>query len=385
MNFEFLKPINEELLELTQNLPKSTLGKNIKKHTSKSGMPSLKNIQIVLLGVLETRASVHNRSKIKLNQIRKELYRLHTGTWSIKIADLGDLEKGNTVQDTYFALKKITSYLLKKQIIPIIIGGGQDLTHAIYRAYDQLEQTVNLVCVDSKFDLGNLQDPLTSESFLSKVIMQEPNNLFNYSNIAYQTYYNAQEEIELLDSLYFEAYRLGEIQNNIKIVEPVLRDADMVSIDLSAIKNTESPAICNGTPNGLSGENICTIARYAGISDKVTSFGIYEYQPKYDIKNQTAQLIAQIIWYFIEGVNFRANDYPFGTKDKYKKYMVPIENEVLTFYKSHKSGRWWIEIDLSENNKFKRHTLIPCTYKDYLDATKQEIPERWYKTMRKLM
>lgn len=385
MNFEFLKPINEELLELTQNLPKSTLGKNIKKHTSKSGMPSLKNIQIVLLGVLETRASVHNHSKIKLNQIRKELYRLHTGTWSIKIADLGDLEKGNTVQDTYFALKKITSYLLKKQIIPIIIGGGQDLTHAIYRAYDQLEQTVNLVCVDSKFDLGNLQDPLTSESFLSKVIMQEPNNLFNYSNIAYQTYYNAQEEIELLDSLYFEAYRLGEIQNNIKIVEPVLRDADMVSIDLSAIKNTESPAICNGTPNGLSGENICTIARYAGISDKVTSFGIYEYQPKYDIKNQTAQLIAQIIWYFIEGVNFRANDYPFGTKDKYKKYMVPIENEVLTFYKSHKSGRWWIEIDLSENNKFKRHTLIPCTYKDYLDATKQEIPERWYKTMRKLM
>ena len=117
----------------------------------------------------------------------------------------------------------------------------------------------------------------------------------------------------------------------------------------------------------------------------MTSFGIYEYNPKFDLKNQTAQLISQMIWYFIEGVNYRANDYPFGLKDNYQKYIVPIENEVLNFYKSNKSGRWWMEINLNESNKFKRHALIPCAYQDYICATNQEIPDRWLKTLKKLV
>ena len=76
-----------------------------------------------------------------------------------------------------------------------------------YRAYDSLEQTVNITAVDSRFDLGNPEDDLTSQSYLSKVIMQEPSNLFNYSNVGYQTYFNAQEEIELLDNLFFDSSR----------------------------------------------------------------------------------------------------------------------------------------------------------------------------------
>jgi hypothetical protein len=188
-----------------------------------------------------------------------------------------------------------------------------------------------------------------------------------------------------LEGLFFEAYRLGEVSSAIQLVEPVLRDADIVSIDLSSIKNSDAPANNNATPNGFTGAEICAISRYAGISDKVSSFGIYEYNPKFDIKNQTAQLISQMIWYFIEGVNYRANDYPFGLKDNYQKYIVPIENEVLNFYKSNKSGRWWMEINLNESNKFKRHALIPCAYQDYISATNQEIPDRWLKTLKKLV
>lgn len=215
--------------------------------------------------------------------------------------------------------------------------------------------------------------------------MTEPNNLFNYANIGYQTYYNAQNEIDLIDSLFFEAYRLGEVSNDIQIVEPILRDADIVSVDLSSIKNGEAPANQNAEPNGFSGAEICAIARYAGISDKVTSFGIYEYNPKFDIKNSTAKLVSQIVWYFIEGVNYRANDYPFGLMDNYQKFIVPIEDQILNFYKSNKSGRWWMEINITKNNKFKRHALIPCTYQDYISATQQEIPDRWLKTLKKIV
>ncbi len=386
MNFEYLNPVDAALVAYAKMQPNQTFGQCIEIYTTQHDFPDLSNKKIAIVGVEEGRASVgNNETGADLDQIRKELYKLYLGNWPVSLVDLGNIKQGNTIEDTYFALGNLLSELIKNKITPIIIGGGQDLTYANYRAYDTLEQTVNIVAVDNKFDLGSIDDELTSQSFLSKVVMNQPNNLFNYSNIGYQTYYNSQEEIDLLDSLFFETYRLGEVSNSLQLVEPLMRDADIVSVDIAAIKNADAPANRNATPNGFTGAEICAISRYAGISDKVTSFGIYEYNAQFDSKTQTAQLISQMIWYFIEGVNYRAKDYPFGLKDNYQKYIVPIEDQVLNFHKSNKSGRWWMEINLNENNKFKRHALIPCTYQDYISATNQEIPDRWLKTLKKLV
>ena len=386
MNFDYLLPVDDALITYAKMQPIISFGQSIEIHTAQNGFPSLENKKIAILGVQEDRVSVGNSGTGKdLDAIRKELYQLYPGNWPINVADLGNIQQGNTIEDTYFALNELLSYLLKRGVIPVILGGGQDLTYSNYRAYDLLEQTVNIVAVDSKFDLGSIEDELTSQSYLSKIVMNQPANLFNFCNIGYQTYFNSQEEIELLESLFFETHRLGEVSNSIQLVEPVLRDADIVSIDMSSVKNADAPANNNATPNGFSGAEICAISRYAGISDKVTSFGIYEYNSKYDVKNQTAQLISQMIWYFIEGVNYRANDYPFGLKDNYQKYIVPIEDQLLNFHKSNKSGRWWMEININKNNKNSRHTLIPCTYQDYISATNQEIPDRWFRTLKKIV
>ena len=386
MNLDYLKPVNDDLLAQAKMQTNQNLGQSIQVYTSKDEFPDLDKTKIAIIGVLEGRASEKNYGVgTGIDAIRTELYQLYPGNWPVNVADLGDIQQGNTIEDTYFAVKETVAYLLKRNIIPLIIGGGQDLTYSNYRAYDELEQTVNLVAVDSKFDLGSIDDELTSETYLSKIVMNQPANLFNFCNIGYQTYFNSQDEIDLLDSLFFETHRLGEVLNSMQIVEPVLRDADIVSIDMSAAKNSEAPANKKASPNGFTGVEMCAISRYAGISDKVTSFGIYEYNAIYDDKNQTALLISQMIWYFIEGVNYRANDYPFGLKDRYQKYIVPIDDQLLNFHKSNKSGRWWMEIALNENNKNKRHTLIPCTYEDYISATNQEIPDRWIRTLKKIV
>jgi arginase family enzyme len=386
MIFDYLIPVDDSLLAHSKMQSNQTFGQCIDIYTEQNGFPSLENKKIAIVGVNEGRASEGNYGTGEgIENIRKELYNLYPGNWPTNVVDLGDIQQGNTIEDTYFALGELLTNLIKNGIIPVIIGGSQDLTYSNYRAYDKLEQTVNIVAVDSKFDLGSIDDELTSQSYLSKIVMNQPTNLFNYCNIGYQTYFNSQDEIDLLDSLFFETHRLGEVSNNMQIVEPVLRDADIVSIDLSAVKNSEAPANKNASPNGFTGAEICAISRYAGISDKVTSFGIYEYNAKFDNKNQTAQLISQMIWYFVEGVNYRANDYPFGLKDRYQKFIVPIDDQLLNFHKSNKSGRWWMEIELSDNNKFKRHTLIPCTYQDYISATNQEIPERWIRTLKKIV
>ena len=386
MNQDFLTPVKESVVTQLMLQSDLCLGKKIRIHTEKDGFPELDTIQIAILGIQEDRNSQNNFGcGENLHHIRTKLYQLFPGNWNTNIADLGNVLKGNEVSDTYFAVSEIITSLLKKNIIPVIIGGGQDITYVNYRAYDSLEQTVNITAVDSRFDLGNLNDPLTSQSYLSKIIMQEPNNLFNYSNVGYQTYFNSQEEIKLLDSLFFDAQRLGKAKE-LENIEPAFRNSDIVSIDIGAIRQSEAPANNNASANGFYGEEICAIARYAGISDKVSSFGIYEYNSKLDSNHQTANLIAQMIWYFIEGVNFRVKDYPFSGKENYQKFTVLLEDDdPITFYKSNKSGRWWIEINILSNNKYKRHALIPCTYKDYTDATKQIIPEKWYKAMRKLV
>ena len=386
MNFDFLTPIKDTIIAHLVLQSAQSLGRNIVIHSAQNGFPELDKVQIAIFGVLEDRNAQDNLGcGENLDAVRKHLYQLFPGNWHTNIADLGDIQKGNSVNDTYFAVNKLITYLLKQDIIPVVIGGSQDITYANYRAYDSFEQTVNIVSVDGKFDIGSADDELNSRSYLSKIVMDEPTNMFNFSNIGYQTYYNSQEELDLLESLFFEAYRLGEVKDLTK-VEPILRDADMVSIDIGSIRQSEAPANNNCSPNGFYGEEICAISRYAGISDKVTSFGIYEYNPRQDRNYQTAHLISQMIWYFIEGVNYRAKDYPYSTKETYQKFIVLADNDdPINFYKSDKSGRWWMEINILTNNKYKRHTLIPCTYQDYLEATEQKVPERWYKAQRRLM
>ncbi len=380
MDFDFLKPISEEVVAFISGLNSQHLGNKMVLHTSEQ-FPDINKIKIAIIGVLDNRGDSKAISDVDLTPIRKELYSLYPGNWEASIADLGDIEAGNSIEDTYFALKSVIASLIKNKIIPIIIGGSQDLTYPMYRAYDDLEQMVNLVSIDHKFDLGKESDPISSGSYLTKIIVKEPNNLFNYCNIGYQTFYNSQEEIDLIEKLFFDAYRLGDVCNNVAIAEPVFRDADLVSLDLGSIKSSDSGNFIKFAPNGFNGKEICSLSRYAGISDKVTSFGIFNQNNS----QQESILITQIIWYFIEGFHYRSNEYPFGSKENYLKYIVPLEEEELIFYKSDKTERWWIEIPFIShlNNKLKRNTLLPCSHDEYLVACHNEMPERWWKAQRK--
>lgn len=380
MEFDFLSPLDNEIVAFRNELSSQQLGSKIVLHTSQD-FPEVTKVSIGIIGVLENRGNSFGNQDIDLTAVRHELYQLYPGNWDVSVADFGNIQAGNTIQDTYFALKKVAAQLIKNKVIPIVIGGSQDLTYALYRAYDNLEQMVNLVAVDSKFDFGKESDAITSSSYLTKIIIEEPNNLFNYCNIGYQTYYNSQEEIDLVEKLFFDGYRLGEVANNIAIAEPVFRDADVVSIDINSVKSSDSGNFKQFIPNGFNGKEICALSRYAGISDKVSSFGIFNHNDT----EQESVLIAQIIWYFIEGYHYRSNEYPFGSRENYLKYIVPIEGEELVFYKSDKTDRWWIEIPftVNGNNKLKRNTLLPCSHEEYLVACDQELPERWWKAQRK--
>ncbi|MEY2963869.1 MAG: hypothetical protein RL754_1130 [Bacteroidota bacterium] len=380
---EHLSPVPDSVFQHLPVLDAQQLGASIVTHTEMDGLPDLEGIRVAIIGVQEDRRAYRNVGcDGAADAIRPYLYQLYAGKWDFKIADLGNLYKGEKHSDTLFLLADITKDLLQKGIITIVIGGSQELTYAGYRAYDSLEQTVNVVAVDARLDVGSEGRDLDHQSYVSHMVLQEPHNLFNFTNLGYQTYFNNPDEIALIDKLFFEAVRLGQLQHHIGRTEPFVRDADLLSIDIGAIRQSYNPGTFYTSPHGFSGEELCALMRYAGMSDRLTQVGLFEYNPRLDVHGQSAHLCAHALWYFFEGISLRFGDYPVGSRTNYEKYTVLVdEDETLNFFKSPKSGRWWIEVPKGLEDD--RVQLVPCDYEDYSEALSGKIPARWWKAQQK--
>ena len=219
------------------------------------------------------------------------------------------------------------------------------------------------------------------------MISHKPNHLFNFVNIGYQSFFVKPEEVHLLEGLNFEINRLGKVKSNMHKIEPMLRNTDFLSFDMSSVRSSSFMSNIYVTPNGFDGEESCKIARYAGISDKITSFGIFEYNQELDKLNQGSQLISQMMWYFIEGVKSRKYELNPNI-DNCVKYTVAFEDEQtkIEFFKSQTSGRWWMGVPFknSTTDSFDNY-FVACTYEDYQQANKGEIPKRWIKTYNRFL
>lgn len=316
---------------------------------------------------------------------REVFYGLHhEQAWKTPIYDLGDILPGNTLEDTYFAVAKVVAELVKNKVIPIVIGGSQDLTVAMYNGYESLEQLVNICSIDHSLDLGSPNEEINASGFLSQILLKRPCYLFNHANIGLQIPYASAKEFDLFEKLYFDICRLGEFNQDFTKAEPHIRNADIINIDFQSIKASETMNV-NGIPNGFYAEQICQIARYAGISDKVTSFGVFNFE---SVNAMSDKLLAEIIWYFIQGTMSRKGDFPIGSKAEYTRFTVFLEESgrEIVFFKSNKSARWWMEVPYppQSGTKYERHHMVPCNKLDYDNAMKNEMPDLWWKTYQKL-
>ncbi|WP_448139409.1 formimidoylglutamase [Sphingobacterium siyangense] len=350
-----------------------------------------KQPQLAIVGVEEDRASMNNNGTDKApDAVRKHLYALYQGDYKMNIVDLGNIKAGNKIQDTYIALKSVVEELVKENILPIIIGGGQDLTYAQYLGYQNLERKIELAIIDARFDLDeeNAENvSLNSRSYVNHIILHQPDYLFNLNAIAYQTYLVSKESINMYDKLFFNATRVGMIAGKMDQSEPLIRAADLISFDIGAVRASEAPGNANAMPNGLFGDEACQLARYAGMSDKCSSIGFYEFNPTFDPMEQTAMLVSQMIWCFIDGYYNRKQDTPLYPKSSYIIYRTTLENEEheLVFVKSKKSDRWWIQVPyFGSKSVNERYYLVPCRYEDYQLAVSGEMPDLWWKTHQKL-
>ena len=343
---------------------------------------------IAIVGVPEVRNAWQNPScSLAPDEIRRQFYQLYAWRKDVRIIDLGNLRLGNTVEDTYRAVAEVIAHLVENNVVPVILGGSNDLAFANYRAYEMMERVANVVAIDACFDLGNENKPIRSDAYVNKMVLQQPNFLLNYANIGFQSYMNSPESVSMMESLFFETYRVGLMRRNLDEVEPVVRNADMVSLDISAVRRPDAPGCPHSSSNGFYGEEICQIAKFVGLSDKLSSFGIYEYDPTLDFNNQTSQLIAHILWYFVEGFIFRQSEGQFRNKNDYRQFNISVTGalEEMVFFNSKKSGRWWVIVPIYQKDKDQvQHYYLPCSQRDYQLACEDKISDRWWRTYHKI-
>jgi formiminoglutamase len=332
---------------------------------------------IVLVGCGEWRgADKNNDYSNSPNAIRRQLYKMYYWHEAIKIADAGNIRQGATLNDSRAALLSVLLEIHKAGKIAVVLGGSHDLTMQQYEVFKKEGQMAIASVADMLIDLDESEET-NDGSFLMDMLTETPNFITHYSHIAFQSYYAHPRMLETLDKLRFDFFRLGKVKEQIEDMEPVLRTSNLFSFDISAVRYSDAPSNINGSPNGLDGEETCQLTRYAGMSNELTSFGIYGYKEEDDQHNMTARLISQMIWYFVDGYLVRKTEAKLTERDEFVAFNVAFTDNNTTFLKSKRTNRWWM--------KLPDHSFVPCTYYDYLVASNDEIPERWLREQERLL
>ena len=405
----FFQPVDPELCQSVET--RNSFFRSITVYTDT--FPDYESADIALIGITENRGTNAVGVSEAADAVREALYSLKKGTGAYHIVDLGNLVNGHSLEETYTRVREVCNTLMAHNTLPIVIGGSHDIDYGLYLAYEDLERLVNLVSVDAYIDIQTHQEQHSegnqSRNHLHYILTHEKNYLLNYSHVAYQSYLVDKQAPALLERFYFDTYRLGMAHQDITTLEPVARNADMLSFDISAIKSTDAPGHARAQPFGLTGQEACQLCWYAGHSERLSSAGFFEYSPpEDDPRRTTASVIATMIWYLIEGYYHRTYEGNFESRD-FTKYIVPMVSipEQITFYKAKRSEKWWMEVPrsgetrsgetrsgglppsetrsgwtrlemgLSTGSLNARRSIVPCDPSDYHRAVQGDLPDRW--------
>lgn len=362
---DFLTPVNRSVLSQDQGYREGQIGQAIAVY--EDAFPDIDRAHLVLVGCGEQRGSGLLTESGAADEVRTAFYNLYHWHSDIKLADVGNIRIGKTLTDTYAALKLVLRELSDAGKTVVVLGGSHDLTVAQYQAFADKQQAIDAAGVDAIIDI-NLDSPARSDHFLMDLLTAEPNYMNHYNHLAFQSYFVHPRMLETMDKLRFDCFRVGMVKERIEEMEPVLRGCHIFSFDITALAHAFAPANVV-TPNGLTGEEACTLMQFAGMSSNMRSIGLYGFQPENDRDALTAKQLAQMLWYLMDGLSRATREAPLDERQSFNEFHTVFAEVESHFLQSKKTGRWWMQLPGGQ--------WMACSHRDYLLASNNQIPERW--------
>ncbi len=366
----YISPLRHSDIDVHEYQP-TQLGSRVRFITTEN--MAIDDLDLIIIGCGEMRGQFSQATYSNgPDLLRDELYRMHYWHHELKIGDMGNIIEGATLNDTRAALRTLLTELNSLEKKVLLLGGSHDLTIQQYEVFRTAEKVIDFTVIDMLADLND-QPGMRYDNYLAEALTSTPNFVRNFNLIGFQSYYVNPHVIETFDKLRFDCIRVGKAREDLEQIEPILRSSHIASIDINCVKYSDAPANKFASPNGFFGDEICKITRYAGMSESLRTLGIYGYQPENDQHQITAKLIAQMIWYYIDGLYVQKEEAPLHDKHQFLEYHITFTDNDTVFYKSKKTNRWWMKLNAEQ--------VIPCSYQDYLTACNNEIPERWLREM----
>ena len=146
----YFSPLSEDLYADKNRWETTQIGRQIETYTA-NFFPDLKSVEIALFNIPEYEGSSNSASETDC-KIRPLFYSFHLENIP-RIVDLGTLQLIAGRKESFQIIQLVCAELLYNGIIPVVIGGGHDVSYAIYKAYVSLDKFISLTVVDSKFDI----------------------------------------------------------------------------------------------------------------------------------------------------------------------------------------------------------------------------------------
>ena len=326
----------------------------------------IKENSIVLLFVSDYRGANGDAESQDFTGIRREFYKLSQLDFDIPIIDLGDLVSGKTPQDSHYILQEVLSVCHQKGAIPVIVGGSNDLAFSLFSALNYHQQDINYTQISNVVSLKQ-DEEIHEWTFLSKILGSKNFSVKNYHHLGYQKHLNEMDSVNLIKEVQFDIIRLAEMMNSTEKTEPYFRKADLVTINCDAIETFSEAFSMNPQVNGLNRREICAYMKEIGLSEKLKSVGIFNYNI-YSDSQLNHQLLAQMIWYLIEGINIQKSH----PKEKsYETFFVLINDEQYAFKRDVFNNLWYFGEDENIDN------CIPCSRSDFDEAKRGFLSPRF--------
>lgn len=349
MNYEdFLVPPKPISVEKWQ------LGASLKDSLVESG--------VALVFVSDYRGAGREAFSLDFSALRKELYSLAELEFPIAISDMGDLISGRSSEDTQYILQEFLSACHYNNTLPFIIGGSADLSFALYSALDFHQKEVSYTQVSSQVSLRGNESALNETNFLSRIFSSKQFSIENYAHLGYQKHLNSKESIDLIRQVEFDSVRLSELMNTPEVVEPYTRFSDLVTLNADAVESSAGAFSIHPQVNGLNRREICGVMKEIGMSEKLKSMGLFNLELQ-DQSQMNFQLMAQMIWYFLEGVSIRKS-HPH--EKQYETYWVMAEEGEYAFHREVFTNLWYF------GNEKEIQSNLPCLRSDYENAKRGE-------------
>ncbi len=232
----------------------------------------------------------------------------------LNIVDFGDVVVTEDITQMHERITAAVGQLLAKGILPIVIGGGHDISIGTIRALSEFHSgEIGGVNIDAHFDVREIIDNrITSGTPFRKLLDSGLLKGENFVEMGAHNNLNSRTYYDYLISKKVSIFTLSETASRISaVMEKGLEVAGsntntaFVSIDIDSVAQCFAPGSSAPDAWGFNPEQIRELAFLAGASKDVKLLDIVEINPGFDVDNRTARLGASIIISFLNGFKMR--------------------------------------------------------------------------------